>query len=183
MNRMKSATMNKAKVILTSAVISTLMAASAFAGTWTRTYTSPDGESETYSTLWCYIKDDGTYAQNEWVQDADGTWYWVEYDCTLPITSGISADGFLYDSDGRYIPMEGRFFPTVEQASAVTVGMSYDKVLAILGQEHVRSDNHIVFTNEGITSHAVCTWFFGANGKYRLEFVNGAVSDIYGYLY
>ena len=113
MKRMKSATMNKAKVILTSAVISTLMAASAFAGTWTRTYTSPDGESETYSTLWCYIKDDGTYAQNEWVQDADGTWYWVEYDCTLPITSGISADGFLYDSDGRYIPMEGRFFPTV----------------------------------------------------------------------
>ena len=47
MKRMKSATMNKAKVILTSAVISTLMAASAFAGTWTRTYTRPDRESET----------------------------------------------------------------------------------------------------------------------------------------
>lgn len=183
MKRMKQTTMNKLKIGLTAAVMSTLIATSAFAGTWTHTYTNQNGESETYSTLWCYIKDDGTYAQNEWVQDTDGTWYWVENDCTLPITAGISTDGFLYDGDGRYISMEGRFFPTVEQAASVTTGMSYDQVLAILGTEHIRSDSHIVFTNEGITSHALCTWFFGTNGKYRLEFVNGVVNDIYGYVY
>lgn len=176
--------MKKLKLGLAAVTMSILMASSAFAGTWTHTYTDSSGESETYFSLWFYIKDDGTYAQNEWVQDTDGTWYWVEADGSLPVTAGISTDGYLYDEDGRYIPMEGTAFLTVDQAAAITMNMTYEQVLAILGPEHSRTNSRIVFTGEGINSEATCTWFFaGGHGRYRLEFTNGAVSDIYGYFY
>lgn len=180
---MKRTKMNNLKLSFTTAILSTLMATSALAGTWTHTYTDQNGESETFYSLWCYLKDDGTYANNEWIQDSDGTWYWVEDDYTLPVAAGISPDGYMYDDNGRYVSMEGRSFPTIEQASMIATGMTYEQVLAILGPEHIRSSNQIIFTNDGTTSYAVCVWFFGNNGKYRLEFLNGEVSDIYGYFY
>lgn len=176
--------MKRWKLALTTAVLTTAMSTPSMAGTWTHTKRYEDGEEFEYSTLWLYIKDDGTYAKSEWIQDTDGTWYWVESDESLPIHAGISDDGYLFDENGRYDPMEGKYFLTLEGAAAIKENMTYEQVLSLLGTEHERILDSIVFDLSGVNSYATCVWYSNINnGKLTLEFTNGVVSDIYGYFY
>lgn len=169
------------KVSLVAAFFSLVMVFSSLAGTWTQTRVYDDGMVETYEYIWFYVKDDGTYACNEWVIDDDGTRYWVEWDCALPIDAGVSSDGLLYDSDGKLASMEGRAFLTPQTAMLVAPGMTYDQVISVLGLEHDRFDEYNTFDdNWKPITYVFCCWFSqDGQMEMNIRFVNGIVEAIY----
>lgn len=173
--------MNRIKILKVFFVTVFLLGAMEFsvlAGTWTQSITYSDGVTKEYEYLWAYIKDDGSYAQNEWIQDTDGTWYWLTKFYTLPLSGGVSDDGYLFDSKGRYVPMDGRFFVTDEGVASVSEGMSYEQVVSVLGLEHERSEVQGV-TEAGVSTFIVCYWYYPENkGNLGLRFENGIVTVI-----
>ncbi|WP_349672407.1 hypothetical protein [Lacrimispora sp.] len=129
--------MKKMKLLFVTAIISVSVCLPAFAGTWTHTY--DDGyHIGNYDSLWFYVKDDGSYAKEEWVQDSDGTWYWIDKYNQLPQMEGLSADGYLFNSSGAYVDVADgtKKYLTRELSSQVVDGMTYDQVINILGKEH-----------------------------------------------
>lgn len=178
--------MNVVKVLkmsLISGMLSVVIAFPVLAGTWTQTITYADGVTKEYEYLWAYIKDDGNYAQNEWIQDVDATWYWLTKFYTLPLSGGVSDDGYLFDSKGRYVPMDGRFFLTPEGAASVSEGMSYEQVVSVLGIEHERLEMQSV-TEAGIVDYVFCYWYYPENkGDIALRFENGIVTVVTGVTY
>lgn len=125
--------MKKLKLLLITGILTISTCYPCFAGTWTNTY-----KSETYKNLWYYIKDDGTYAKDEWIQDSDGTWYWIDKNNQLPSMYGLSKDGYLYNNKGIYVDVSdgARKYLTKELSSQISKGMTYDQVMKILGKEH-----------------------------------------------
>ena len=96
--------MRKTKLFIATLVMSMVLNSTALAGTWTHTHET-EWSINTYDNLWFYVKDNGEYAENEWIQDDDGTWYWIDAGGTLPSWAGVATDGSLYDSTGKYIDM------------------------------------------------------------------------------
>lgn len=173
--------MKKLKLALATVFLSAVMAGTSLAGTWTHSYTYSDGETVTYDYLWFYIKDDGTYACQEWIQDTDGTRYWLD-STSLPTSPGVADDGSLYDDGGRYVPMEGRAYLTFENATSISMGMTYDQVVAVLGLEHARPDGF--FRSIYGTDYIECVWVAQDNhGKLTLDFTNGVVTGYSTYWY
>ncbi len=70
----------------------------AFAGAWTGR--SPEGQvtGKTY-----YVGDHGSYVRSAWVFVND-TWFWLQADGSLPTAYGISADGYIFNERGVYVP-------------------------------------------------------------------------------
>lgn len=125
--------MKKIKLLLITGILSISACFSAFAGTWTHTY-----NSDTFNNLWFYTKDDGNYAKDEWIQDSDGTWYWIDKNHQLPSMYGLSKDGYLYNNKGAFVDISdgSKKYLTQELSSQVVKGMAYDQVMSILGKEH-----------------------------------------------
>lgn len=76
---------------------------SAFAGTWEK-----DGDN------WTYKKDDGQYAEYEWIQDADGSWYYCKRWGIMETNQMI--DGYYVGADGRMVSKDDTANP-LNQAS------------------------------------------------------------------
>ena len=106
-----------------------------FAGTWTNTAPTdtwvPEGNN-----IWFYIKDDGQYAHMEWIQDTDGSWYYLSSLYSLPQTPGTDANGYIYNDSGIYVDTTGKRYVTLNDLSSINKDMSYDQVVAILGEPH-----------------------------------------------
>lgn len=129
--------MKKMKLFLVAAIMSVSVCFPALAGSWTHTHDS-GSYIGTYDNLWFYIKDNGNYAQEEWIQDSDGTWYWINEYNQLPYTQGVSTDGYLHNSFGAYVDVADgtKKYLTRELSSQAVKGMNYDQVINILGKEH-----------------------------------------------
>ncbi len=89
-------------------VISVLAAGTAMAGQWEKT---------DYNT-WKYLKDDGKYAENEWVCHTDGKWY-----CFNPVGDMYTE---IFTPDGYYVGADGAWIPAEEAGQSAK---AYDKVL------------------------------------------------------
>lgn len=78
------------KLIVLTGVAAILNVTTAFAGTW-----EEDGSS------WKYLKDNGQYAEYEWIQEHDGGWYYfgrwgiMETNCLI--------DGYYVGADGKML--------------------------------------------------------------------------------
>ena len=92
--------MRKIKVFCAILTASVLLPMTAQAGTWTHTYNDDYGVS-TDKNLWFYLKDNGNFAQNEWIQAEDGIWYWFDALATLPNEGGLALDGSMYNGNSR----------------------------------------------------------------------------------
>lgn len=163
--------MKKIKLLLMTGIISISTCFPSFAGTWTNTY-----NSKTYDNLWFYIKDDGSYAKNEWVQDDDGTWYWINKRNHLPSSHGLSTDGYLYNNKGAYVDVSdgSRKYLTPELSSQIVKGMAYDQVMSILGKEH--SVFEARQADDGTYDHLYLLWYSAdAKGIQYVIFKKGFV--------
>lgn len=100
--------MKKSLLFLSALALSTVMTMPVIAGEWVR--------HPSYDNLWSYIKDDGTYANAEWIKDNTGTWYWITEGSVgyLSNIQGIAPDGYRYNAKGEYIDMnaDGRKYMT-----------------------------------------------------------------------
>ena len=167
--------MKKAKLFLATLMMSTILANTALSGTWTHTHET-DSSINTYDNLWFYVKDNGEYAENEWIQDEDGTWYWIDNDGTLPSWPGVAADGCLYDSTGKYIDMtiDGRKYASEDLYNQLQEGMTYDQVISILGKEHeVRNTERRQIGSETYDYLQVRWYSQDAESSIRITFKNG----------
>ena len=81
---------NKKYVLMIAGAMSILQCFAAHAGIWAQ-----DGDQ------WKYQKDDGTYAEYEWVQDS-GDWYYCSRWGNMEKNTVI--DGYYLGADGRMIP-------------------------------------------------------------------------------
>ena len=84
--------------VLLAAAVAAASACPAYAGAWSAR--SPEGQvtGKTY-----YIGDNGTYVRGAWVYVND-VWYWLQGDGSLPTAYGISADGYIFNEKGVYVP-------------------------------------------------------------------------------
>lgn len=57
-------------------------------------FTNDRAQSALVGTDWKYVKDDGAYAANEWVQDSDGRWYYLGEE-------GLTYSGYWTLPDGQ----------------------------------------------------------------------------------
>lgn len=163
--------MKKMKLLLATAIMSISVCFPSFAGTWTHTY-----NSETYNNLWFYVKDDGSYAKDEWIQDSDGTWYWIDKNYQLPSMYGVSKDGGLYNNKGAYIDINdgSTKYLTKELSSQITEGMTYDQVITILGKEH--DVQKATQAADGTYDYLYLLWYSGdARGCQYVIFKKGTV--------
>lgn len=170
----------KVKLLCATLAASTILSMTALAGTWTHTYDDEYG-SNTYDNLWYYIKDNGEYAKTEWVQDEDGTWYWIDDTKNLAIFWGIAPDGSLYDSTGKYIDMTDRKYATEELYNQLQEGMSYDQVVGILGKEHEVTRNERRQVGGQTNDYLQARWYAqDGKSKIRITFKNGLLSVRHG---
>ena len=168
-----------------SVVMSALMAFPLFAGTWTHTQKS-QYYTHTYDNLWFFVKDNGQYAKEEWIKDADGTWYWITDGGYLPtLSGGIAKDGSLYDKDGKWVDMSaatGRHFIDQDMYGRISNGMSYEDAVGVLGPEHeIFSMNSTSF---GSTTYNYVTykWYTkDAKGSMYVQCRDGAVVNSWAY--
>ena len=84
--------------LLLAAAFMALSALTSYAGTFTQQSPSGTADGRTY-----YIGDSGTYMKSCWVY-VDGIWYWLTADGSLPTAYGISADGYIFNEKGIYVP-------------------------------------------------------------------------------
>lgn len=167
--------MKNFRLLITIALLAGTVNFSVYAGT--RTHVRGDGE--TYDQTF-YLKDDGTYAKNEWIQDTNGKFYYVEGECIMDNVWGIASDGRLYKSDGELVPMEdGRKFVTLEDIKCLQTGMSYEQVASILGKEHelLFYDVRVIDDETGETEIYVnLVWYCQDNeNSINATFINGAL--------
>lgn len=88
--------MKKTKLLLATLTISMALSSTALAGTWLQ-----DG------TGWCYQNDDGGFLTNQWFQDFDGKWYYLN-ESGYMLTNGTAPDGRTVGADGAWIqPVAG----------------------------------------------------------------------------
>lgn len=161
----------KSSIAFIVILIGSLTYFTAFAGTWTKT--GPDGYE--YSQAMSYIKNDGSYAREEWVQDTDGIYYWIEYDGLLPIEAGISADGYLYDGIGRYIDFTdgSRTYLDPDVIPAFQSGTTYEQVISLLGQPHSTVDYYSYYysSSSGYDDDAITACWYSQDMSSCLELI------------
>ena len=147
-----------------------------YAGTWTHTHSNEWG-SYTYDNLWFYIKDDGNYADNEWILD-NGIWYWIDGTGSLAIGSGVAKDGYVYNSDGIWVDTTkgDKWFLTRESAALIKDDMTYEQVVAILGREHEIVSSSQTITSWGTYDYITLKWLSAdTRGDMYVYFMNGRV--------
>lgn len=163
--------MKKSLLFLSALALSTIMTMPVIAGEWV--------PNPSYSNLWSYIKDDGTYANAEWIKDNTGTWYWITEGSVgyLSTVQGIAPDGYRYNAKGEYIDMnaDGRKYMTQQLFAKIRIGMSYEDVIAILGKEHEISKS---------SSTSLTIKFFSEDpSRYvSIYFINGRVASAFNWL-
>jgi len=170
--------MKKLKLLLLTGFLVLSTCFPAFAGTWTHTHDTEWG-TNTYDYLWFYVKDNGEYAQSEWVQDSDGTWYWIDDNQYLPTSQGVADDGGLYNSKGAYIDFSdgSRKYLTKELSSQIANSMTYEQVISILGKEHEVDSSSQSITSYGTYDYLTLKWYSkDAKGSQYVAFTNGIVS-------
>lgn len=171
--------MKKIKLLVSTMLLSTILSISAFAGI--RTNVWYDGNVYEYHVF--YVKDDGTYAKNEWIQDTDGNFYWVDEVNSIATNWGIALDGRLYNSYGKLIPMDDKKFATIEDCKKLKQGMTYEEVVAILGMEHemLYCDTLLVDEETGeLAFYLDLTWYAQDNEhSIEVNFINNLLSDTY----
>ena len=151
----------------------------AFAGSWT--HTSEEGSERSW--LWYYIKDDGSYARKEWVNDG-GTWYWLNSDGVIPVFGGIADDGCLFNDDGIYVPTNDGIHHFVDKAmyDQLREGMSPGQVNAILGQPHELTSTLSSDFGSSHFDYATYKWFAADPKSYiYVGYTNGVVSGFNAY--
>lgn len=174
----------KHRTLKTLAITSAFAAAcafSSFAGSWTHC----DKAGFDWSNLWFYVKDNGQHAENEWIVD-NGTWYWIDDSGCLGIAPGISTDGYLYNSQGIYVPINDGSHHFVDQAmyNQLHEGMSADQVNAILGQPHELDSSSSSDFGSSHFDYATYIWYSSnAKGSIYVHYTNGVVSFTSAYWY
>ena len=144
--------MRKTKLIIATLAISMLLSSTALAGTWTHTHETEWGIN-TYDDLWFYVKDSGEYAENEWIQDEDGTWYWID----------------------------DRKYATEELYNQLQEGMTYDQVISILGKEHEITNAERRQIGSQTYDYLQVRWYSqDAESKIRITFKNGLLHARHG---
>jgi len=136
-----------------------------------------------FDNLWFYVHDNGSYASNEWIND-NGTWYWLDESGELPISAGISKDGYLYNDDGIYVPLnDGQcHFVNQDMYNLLQVNMTADQVVSILGQPHYLEDTYTYSSVYSNHTYVTYEWYTeGAKGEVLVHFDNGRVSDFWAY--
>lgn len=168
--------------IATAAALALMCTSSAFAGTWT--HIDKDGyDWGSDSSYWSYIKDNGAYAENEWVDD-NGTWYWLGDYGMLPYFAGIAKDGCLYNSDGIYVPTNDGVHHFVDRNmyAQLSDGMSADQVNAILGQPHELYSSSSSDYGLRHYDYAAYIWYTSdAKSDIYVYYTNGVVSSFSAY--
>lgn len=124
--------MKKIVVLGMATVLSCLFSVSAIAGTW---------ESERINNLlweYRYVKDDGDYAKNEWIQDADGAWYHFDQQGIMQTSQ--------WTEDGYWLNDKGKMETNVVSKDGYYVG---DDGRAVLNSDQLKTayDNHIELRN------------------------------------
>lgn len=160
--------MKKTRLFLV-VVASAMVSMTSFAGEWT-----DDNR--------CYLKDNGSYASNEWI-DIDGKWYWfsegVDGKGYLPGLAGRTKDGSLYNANGEYIDMniDGAKYATEELYNQLQEGMSYDQVVSILGKEHEVTNTERRQHGNQTFDYLQVKWYSqDLNSNIRATFKNGILS-------
>ena len=150
-----------------------------FAGTWTHN----DKDGYNWDSLWFYVKDDGSYAQQEWIADS-GTWYWIDDNGYIPVVAGISSDGFLYNSKGIYVPTNDGIHHFVDQNmyGQLHEGMTANEVNAVLGQPHELSSSSSADYGSRHYDYASYYWYSSnTNGSMYVSYTNGIVTYFSAY--
>jgi hypothetical protein len=165
--------MKKRKLIaaIISIALSVAMAVPALAatdGSWT--HASPTGLIK--DDTWYFLKGNMKYMRNDWVQDTDNTWYYINASAELPKVAGVTKDGYLYNSKGVYVDMkDNRRFATPELFDQVQNGMTYDDVVAILGKEHET-------VGTGTDNSVKYAWYNkDASSIFTVQFNDGQAAD------
>ena len=102
------------KIAVAALSLALMSPAAVFAGTWEK-----DGDN------WKYKKDDGQYAEYEWVQDTDGTWYYCKRWGTMEMNHLI--DGYYVGADGRMVSKDDTANPLNQADIYGTCYMSVDR--------------------------------------------------------
>lgn len=146
--------MKKIKLVLATVLISASACFSVLAGTWTNI--DPEDGYE-YSKPVFYLKDDGTYACNEWIVD-NGETYWINSYGTLPYYGGIAPDGTWYDDDGKKVDFKGTYLDS-SNVTKIRKEMTYEQVVNILGAPHSldKMEGYEYFSNAYNYTNA--TWY------------------------
>ena len=102
------------KIAVAALSLALMSPAAVFAGTWEK-----DGDN------WKYKKDDGQYAEYEWVQDTDGTWYYCKRWGTMETNHLI--DDYYVGADGRMVSKDDTANPLNQADIYGTCYMSVDR--------------------------------------------------------
>lgn len=181
---MRRSDMKKAVAVLLAVCLTVLMAGTAFAGTWTHKAPAGSGYEDSGDFYWFYIKDNGKYANREWVKDKN-IWYWIDEYSSLPAVAGASPDGYLFDSNGVYIDMnDNRRYLTQELYNQLSLGMSFDDAVSILGKPHEISSRSVYSVQSETFTDETYVWYGEkAESNAYVVFTNGAISDYSAYWY
>lgn len=83
--------MRKTKLFITTLAMSMVLSSTALAGTWMQD-----------SAGWYYQNDDGSFPTNQWFQDSDGKWYYLN-ESGYMLVDGTAPDGRAVGADGAWI--------------------------------------------------------------------------------
>ena len=83
--------MRKTKLFLTTLAMSMVLSSTALAGTWMQD-----------SAGWYYQNDDGSFPTNQWFQDFDGKWYYLN-ESGYMLVDGTAPDGRAVGAYGAWI--------------------------------------------------------------------------------
>ena len=83
--------MRKTKLFITTLAMSMVLSSTALAGTWMQD-----------SAGWYYQNDDGSFPTNQWFQDFDGKWYYLN-ESGYMLVDGTAPDGRAVGADGAWI--------------------------------------------------------------------------------
>ena len=158
--------MRKIKLLSFVFLVTASMSITAFAGEWT-----DDNR--------CYLKDNGAYASNEWV-NIDEKWYWFNEGSNrkgyLPPWAGRANDGSPYNANGEYIDMntDGMKYATEDLYNQLQDGMSYEQVISILGKEHEVSNAERRQIGNQTYDYLQVKWYAeDLDSNIRITFKNG----------
>lgn len=166
--------MQKLKLAFATIFVSAAACFSAFAGTWTNI--DPESGYE-YDTAIFYLKDDGTYAHEEWIVD-NGVSYWIDSYSMRPYYAGIATDGTWYDDEGKRIDFKGKYLDT-NDAVKIHKDMTYQQAVNIMGIPHSleKIESYTLFSGEYNSITAI--WFSQDQNSYlRLSFRDNKINSI-----
>lgn len=84
--------MRKIKICAAAAFLAVCMTFPSYAGQWIQE-----------NNAWSYIQEDGTPLQNQWFQDADGRWYYLNGNGHMAVNK-VTPDRYVVGKDGVYMP-------------------------------------------------------------------------------